>query len=526
MPSRFTRNPTLNKLAYFLFWTLLFALAYTQSPLYTSNQNQYFLRGAAGAGLGTLNEDWLAKIPDTVPVFNALVEWTLRLFKGNVVFYIYYALLMGIYLFSLLGIAGLLFDVQKTRRQRLFFMALLIVAHSAALRFVVTTVLDADWTYVLEDGFAGQRMLGPVFEPSVFAVFLILSVYLFLRRRPYLAALSVALAAIVHPTYLLAGGLLILAYGVSLFLEERKLKKPLLTGLIALGAVLPVMVYSFATFWGTTPAVAAHAQAILVDFRIPHHADIREWFGFPEAAKIVMIAIAMWLIRKTRLFPLMLTFSLATAVLILVQAVSGSDTLALLFPWRPTIVLVPLALTILLAAGVTWLFKPRPDSRVQAMFDKGLPWLSAVLIAGVVIAGTVRFTYELAHKADSPEQALFNFVSANRSPGQVYLIPLKMQDFRLATATPAYVDFKSIPYVDVRVLDWYSRVLMTSEFYQHPDCTSMKKLLLQAAVSQIVLESGSKDLKCKGVSKIYQDANYKVFSIDPSLLTQTNTGLK
>jgi hypothetical protein len=518
MPSRFTQNPTLHRLASFLFWTLLFALAYTQSPLYTSNQNQYFLRGLANAGLGTLSEDWLANIPDTVPVFNSLVEWTTRIFHGDVLFYVYYALLMGVYLFSLLGIASLIFDIQKTPRQRLFFLALLIFVHSAAIRFVITTVLDADWTYVLEDGFAGQRMLGPVFEPSVFAVFLVLAVYLFLRRQPILAALAAALAAIMHPTYLLPSGLVVFGFMVSLYLEDHQLKKPFLTGLVALAAVSPVLIYVAATFWGTTPALAAHAQSILVDVRIPHHADIQAWFGAPEAAKIVLIAAALWLVRKTRLFSLMLTISLATVVLILVQTVTRSDALALLFPWRPTILLVPLAMTVLLAVIVKWLLKPREGLRAQELFAKALPWLCAVLIAGSVIAGLVRFGYELERKNEIPEHALFDFVAAHRLPGQVYLIPLKMQDFRLATDTPAYVDFKAIPYIDVRVLDWYSRVLMASEFYQNPDCTSFSKFIAEARVTDIILENSQNDLNCNGAAKIYQDEHYKIFMIDASLL--------
>ena len=514
MPSRFTNNPTLNRLAFFLFWTLLFALAYTQSPLYTSNQNQYFLHGLANAGLGTLNEDWLANIPDTVPVFNALVEWTTRIFHSEVIFYIYYALLMGVYLFSLLGIASKLFNVQKTRKQRLLFLALLIVVHSAAIRFVITSALNADWTYVLEDGFAGQRMLGTVFEPSVFAVFLALAVYLFINHRPYLAALAAALAAIMHPTYLLPSGVVITAFVISLYLEDRKLKRPLLMGLIALAAVSPVLLYVYTTFWGTTPALAAHAQSILVDVRIPHHAEISAWFGAPVAVKIVMIAVALWLARKTRLFSLMLTISLATAALILLQTVTHSDALALLFPWRPTILLVPLAMTVLLAVLTNWLFKPRPRLQAQVLFERSLPWLCVVLIAGSVLAGLVRFGIDLARKNDLPSHGMFDFVAAHRASGQVYLIPLKMQDFRLATDTPAYVDFKAIPYIDVRVLDWYSRVLMASEFYQHPNCKSTRKIIAKSAVTDIVLETGQKDLKCHGTKKIYQDNNYKIFAID------------
>src|SRR5262245_48475073 len=61
------------QLGCFLVWALVFGLAYTQAPLYFSNQNQYFLHGMAQAGRGFLNEDWLAKTRDPTPAFSFLV---------------------------------------------------------------------------------------------------------------------------------------------------------------------------------------------------------------------------------------------------------------------------------------------------------------------------------------------------------------------------------------------------------------------------------------------------------------------
>jgi len=509
----------MKKLLNFLFWTLLFAAAYSQSPLYTSNQNQYFLHGMANAGVGLLREDWLANIPDTVPVFNGLVEWTMRIFNSGFIFYIYYALLMGVYLFSFLGIASGLFDNQKSHhRQRWLFLTLFITVHSAALRYVFTLIRGSTWSYILEDGFAGQRMLGPVFEPSVFAVFLALSVYLYMLRRPYLAVLAAALAATFHPTYLLPAGILTASYMLGLFLEERRFKKPLLTGLIALAAVSPILIYSIANFWGTSPKTAAEAQNILVNFRIPHHAEIIQWFGKTDAVKILIIITGLWLVRKTRLFPVMLFVSLASAALILVEMITNSNTLALLFPWRATILLVPLAITVLIAGLVQWIFRPRPRFQLTPALLKVLPWLSAALIAGVVLAGIMRFTYDLNVKNNAPELALFNFVSQHKTSGQVYLIPLKMQDFRLATGAPAYVDFKAIPYTDSAVPVWYSRVMMAGEFYQGPRCDSLQKFLDQSRVSDIVLENTQDNLDCPGVTNIYQDNYYKIYSLDLTTL--------
>src|SRR4030067_415070 len=84
---------------FFVLWTLLFALAYAQSPLYTSNQNQYFLHGLAQAGYGNLRDDWLATTVDPTPIFSLLVNLTYRIFNTEIIFYFQYAFLFGVYLF-------------------------------------------------------------------------------------------------------------------------------------------------------------------------------------------------------------------------------------------------------------------------------------------------------------------------------------------------------------------------------------------------------------------------------------------
>ncbi len=508
----------MKKLALILFWTLLFAVAYAQSPLYTSNQNQYFLHGLANAGTGFLSQDWLARTPDTVPVFNFLVEWTLRIFHTDVLFYVYFALLMGLYLFSLLGINSLLFNIQKDRPHRWLFMAALIVLHSAALRYLISKLAGADWSYVLEDGFAGQRLLGPVFEPSVFGIFLVLSIYLFLQHKPYLAALAAALAAVIHPTYLLPAALVIGSYLVSLYIETHSVKLSFRTGLLALAAVSPIVAYSFANFWGSSPQTAAQAQQILVEFRIPHHAVIGQWFTFPDLAKVLMIAAALWLVRRTRLFPIILTITLGCTFLILLQAITANNTLALLFPWRPTVLLVPLSVSILVAHLVNWLLA-RPWLST-ARLQKWINAASITLILLATAAGMLRFGLDLTRKAENPANGLYAYVASHLASGQIYLTPLKMQEFRLATGAPAYVDFKSIPYDDIDVIIWYSRVMMTSDFYQDVSCQALDRLITKTGYSDtilthIVIESPQPDLNCPGVNEVYRDKHFRVYSLPP-----------
>ena len=121
-------------------WTFVFAVIYAQSPRYTSNQNQYFLHGLARAGYGFLQTDWLANTLDPTPLFSLLVSLTYRVFQTDILFYLYYAVLLGIYLFSLLGIGASLFDLNHPVA-RLAYLALLLVIHSAALRFFLSRAL-------------------------------------------------------------------------------------------------------------------------------------------------------------------------------------------------------------------------------------------------------------------------------------------------------------------------------------------------------------------------------------------------
>ncbi len=92
---------------------LALGLAYGQSPLVSSNQNQYFLHGAARAGIGFLRQDWLAATADPTPVFSAIVEWTYRLLTPAA-FHFEYLLLFGVYLAGLWLLADSAFGLRRS----------------------------------------------------------------------------------------------------------------------------------------------------------------------------------------------------------------------------------------------------------------------------------------------------------------------------------------------------------------------------------------------------------------------------
>ena len=537
-------HPWLRSIAIFCFWTLIFALAYTQAPLYTSNQNQYFLHGLADAGLGFLKEDWLANTLDPTPAFSLLVSLSYRFLRLEALFYVYYALQMGVYLFSLLGIVSTVYDIRSSRPRYLVYLALLLLVHSAAWRFALSRTLGPSWAYIVEDGVAGQRLLGTVFEPSTFAVLLVLSIYLFLRRRPYLAVLCATLAATFHPTYLLSAATLTLAYMWVTFYERLPIPKrsrgfsrladlaadeepaevsnpakastpvlePFLIGLTALVSVLPILYYVFTNFANTPPVTTALAREILVHFRIPHHALVSWWFDATAVVKILLVIATLVMIRRTRIFAILLLPFLAAAGLTGAQILLKSDALALIFPWRLSIFLVPLATSLLLGALVSGLLSRYPG--VELRHSSFLSKASGVVICLAVLVGIIRFALDLQRKANTPERPLMSYVANHHAPGEVYLTPVKLQDFRLAAGSPVLVEFKSIPYRDSDVLEWYRRIQLTDRFYQQADCSLLPILADEYGVTHVVLAGQPPGFTCPQLREHYRDDSFSLFALE------------
>ncbi len=491
--------------------TTIFAISYAQSPLFTSNQNQYFLHGFASAGVGNLNQDWLANTLDPTPVFSLLIELTERYVGVQLVYYFYYAILMGIYLISLLGIADNIYRIFRSRSKTLLMATSLIVIHSAAVRFTLSRLFGANWTYLFEDGVADQRILGPVFQPSTFGVLLVLSIYLFLRSKPFLAILSTIIAASVHPTYLLSAGVLTFTYMMILFLEDRSFLRPILLGIFALLLVSPILYYVYSSFGGTSPVDMAQAREILVKFRIPHHAVVSNWFDATSVIKISIVITAIYLARNTRLFFILLVPSLTALCLTLTQVIFDSNWIALLFPWRLSIFIVPLSVTTILAVLVTNILKvPAFDSNKSF---QALLIASSIFLFLTILTGGIRFKLDLDRKISQPERSVQEFILKNHSPGDTYLIPVKMQDFRLVADAPAYVDFKSIPYKDTDVIEWYRRERLADRFYKTKDCTILQELAVEGNITHVILEVEEREINCHSLERRYKDDYYYLMQI-------------
>ena len=520
------RNRVLiRNLVFIVVGTILFALAYAQSPLYTSNQNQYFLHGFAEAGFGYLNEDWLANTLDPTPVFSKLIEISWRVLPWKPVFYLFFAVLAGILLFSLLGIANLIWGLGNSRPKKWLYLAILIGLFSAGLRYLSARFMGLAWEFTFDGGVAGQRLLGTVLQPSTFGVFLILSIYLFLRKKGGWAVVCLLVATSFHPTYLLSAAILTALYMGITFWETRNLRAPLALGLGALIGVSPILWNTLTTFGGNSRSVSAEARSVLVTFRIPHHAVAAEWFDTTVLIKLIFVGLALVILYfankqeparhkgdlrvSTKLFHIILWPALTAMALTLVQVLTQNVVLALLFPWRLSTWLVPLSVSLITGWLVCWSFEHYQLARYSGWVI-ALSGIAVVIFSGVGISKSV-ISYQ--QKQALSEQGVMRYVEANKRPGETYLIPLKMQDFRLETGAPVYIEFKSIPYKDVDVLEWRRRVDLARKFYERTRCRKLIDLAEIEGFTHAILPVDHETAECKQAKLLFQDELYGVYKI-------------
>jgi hypothetical protein len=378
---------------------------------------------------------------------------------------------------------------------------------------------------------AGQYLLGPGLQPSAFGVLLVASLAEYVRGRPLIAAFLAALAADIHATYLLPAALLTVGYFIGLGREGRKAAALAVCG-IALVVAAPIMLYVGLQLHDGGPKMNGSAEYILAHVRIPHHTQIARWLDWIAVAQVAWIVVGLVLLRKTRLFvPLGVAAAIAL-VLTLQQSFTGSDTLALLFPWRLSVVLVPLA-TALVAVKLA---ERDRDNRLVA----GLAFLLFLVQAA---GGAIVMALGLGYQMNEVEMPMLRHIREHAGPDDVYLIPTKwpaptakrgiesftftpaprpgsqgipvdLQRFRLATGAAIYVDFKSVPYATKEVLEWQRRMQQAERWYEEKDWdrNELHEQLRKEGITHIVAPR-QQTIIADYLASDYKDNVYAVYRV-------------
>jgi hypothetical protein len=492
------------------------------------------LHGLARAGVGHLNEDWLANTHDPTPVFSWVVATIFNL-AGPFGLHALFFLLLGAYFEGVRRMIEALPGMPESGAGRSLFLLLFLTVHACVPRVASAELTGVDWPWYLQAGLAAQYLLGPGLQPSVFGVLLILSLAAYAHHRPITAAGLAAGAAVMHSTYLLPAGLLVLGYLVSLTWHGLP-RIALAAGILALAIVAPVLAYDLRSFVGGDSELLPEAQHILADVRIPHHAVVTNWLDAVAWVQIAIMTAGLFAIRRTRLFLPLAVPTVVGAILTVVEVQTKNEALALLFPWRFSVVLMPVAVAVLLA---------RLAAAVGRRMDRpAVIWTCfgiAVLLAAT--GGWVTWTAR-GYRVNEAEEPLLDHVREHAEPGRVYLLPVKfatlkketptsqsktfvppvqtgqvgipvdLQRFRLATGEPIYVDFKAVPYAPAEVIEWARRVQNCERWYKAPDWDASGAIseVIAAGITHVIA-TADKVVTSRRLGLVYADDRYRVYRV-------------
>jgi hypothetical protein len=201
-------------------------------------------------------------------------------------------------------------------------------------------------------------------------------------------------------------------------------------------------------------------------------------------------------------------------------------------------ILVPIATAIVLVRIV---------QRLASLWQKRAMQTTCIALLALAVTGGVFITYfGLGYRTDTQELAVLEHIRANKAAGEVYLLPVEvpkltsgqrgaaslnftppprrstqkqvisvdLQQFRLFTGAPIYIDFKSIPYKDVEVLEWHQRVLWNHQLYEQRDWNDeqIKGQLKRRGITHVVA-TADRDVRCAALELIYADRYYRLYRV-------------
>ena len=487
----------------FLSMAAIFSIAIGgQRFLFVNNQAVYYLNGLAYAGKGYLLNDWIVLNGKSLPTFDYFVYYSVELFSDNF-FYVVMFFLQGIYVYSLIKIANIIFEFNNKFIFNLIYFSVLIFSYSL-------------WWIQISTGVATQDLTLYALMPATFGIFLLVSIYLYLTKHIYLSIVALCVAAYFHSAYLISAGLLTLSYLTAEFIESKNFKVPIRMGGLALILISPILVYNSIVHAQTNPDLWQEMVRLLVHDFLPFHSLPPVWLDEAAIIKFLSIILGIFIIRRTRIFYPMLIPSIVLISTTLITYYFPNDFISFWQPWRVSTFLVPLATAILLGYFLKkLLIEKLINSRQEIIF--GI--LSSILILFSIQNGLGNFEKYVDNRVRYNQQfsGLFNFVVESLQPDDLYLVPPGFgAKFRINTGAPVFFGVNKYPFTDTVFFEWYDRYKMANDFYRSDDeaCDELNELIDFESITHVVLPPKHPASKCDKLSRIYKDKKYFLFSVE------------
>lgn len=508
--------------------TVLFCLAYSWKPLYYSNQNDYFLHGMAKAGYGFLSYDWILNKREFMPLVTFIVYLTTK-YLAQIWFYVYWFLLGGIYIHSLLGIGCFFSRISYGSKLYYMLFSMLTFFHSRLFYELFEKGQSFfpwlkghfnEGALFLHWGVANQYVMNTYFQPSLFGVFIFLGLWLWLKKQWGWSLVCDCVAVSFHPGLMFVILMVVL---LKLFflpsIEKRWFLFNSLFSFISLGVycavgptilggrVLFVVILGFQigmillNIWCYRRSIASllskrvrgvvllglvnfvlmamvFIRLMVSELRAPdrpisdHVVDVMYAFHtnpmvwFNGSVVLqLMLIVIAAVLLRKRGFHLFVWLGLAIIVGGVLLALWMSSLGILFFN-----ALMPWRLSVVIVPFALVVIMSWVIDRLTYV-SKALTF-SVIGIAGVLVAVFFGMDYtksEFYQQKQSGLYRMMDWIKAENQEGQVYVTPLTIIDFRLMTGVPIFVGLKVPPnkFFDTRdaFFEWESRRDLVASFY-------------------------------------------------------------
>jgi len=464
------------EIIFVLFLSILFAVTVQQFPFYKGN-SLHLLHAIKNMEFNKLQYDWIANQTNHLPLFTYFNYFLIKYFSINILYLLHFILLTVCPFFLFLTCKNQFSNLKNNYLSIIWFSFFILIYHE----------------HSFFGGVAGQDVINEGYQPASFGVLFYTSIYLFLIKKEFFAIFFICLAASFHPTYVLHSGLLIVGIALYFFLnnEYKKMFKILLLYSIM---ILPITIYIIQNFLLIEKEIILEGQIIFLD-RIPHHALISNWFSYKDIFSVLLYFVSLNLIdKKNRLFIPFLVFGFSSLFLSIVQFFLENNTLALAFPWRSSVILVPLSAMIVSSFLINKFFINRFNIKITSII--------LFSIVSIFFFTKNHFIKDL-NKEFYTKLELTKKINKEFNSIERILIPVNLTYIRMNTGLPIFVDWKHHAFKYDEIINWKKRMDLAKNFFTSNDYNEQKvnltKIIEIEKISHILIKKQNLNNDCENL---------------------------
>ena len=465
-----------NEIVFWLILSFLFAITVQQFPFYKGN-SLHLLHSIKDFEFNKLENDWIANQTNHLPFFTLFNHVLIKFFSVKILHLIHFLLLSLCSLFLFLICKTQYENLKNIYLSLIWFALFLFIYHENSFF----------------GGVAGQDVINEGYQPASFGVFFFVGIYFFLKKKNLFAVFFVCLAASFHPTYILHSGFLISGMNFYLILK-KEFKEFFKVSIFYIILILPITIFIIFNFLLIENNIISEGQSILLD-RIPHHAKITVWFSNKDLLSIFTYLVSLIIIYKNkRIFLPLLIFGFFAIILSGLEFFISNNSLAISFPWRSSVFLIPISTTIILSYLIS---KISHETKILKLLSVILFSLSCIFFF------SKNHFLKDSNKVFYKKLELVGKIKKNYDNIDRILIPDDLIYIRMNSGLPIFIDWKHHAFKYDEIIYWKERIDLSRSFYNSKNFDD-KKLILDKInniekVSHILFYKKNFHLDCENL---------------------------